>query len=738
MNILTLFQEVTYSDAEKRQIEAAGRRQQRNTSILIVDDEPRLCDSLKTLLEINGFRCTAAYSGESAIEILGESSFDLMLLDLKMPGVDGHQVMEYTKANCPHTDVIVVSGETTFEEATWALHHGAHDFLRKPYVMDELLHSVGNTVKKRHLECVNRHMQKQLAHSEHCHRFVVNNSPDIIYMLDQEGRFHFVNERATMLLGYSVNELIGKHYSKIIHPQDMEIARLAFEEQSAGKRGARNIEFRVLCKDSENKGDLKIVVEQCAIGLYEEPDIGVGERFTGTYGVIRDVTERKKAEETIQFQLYHDLLTTLPNRALLRDRLEMALSFAKRNSEQLAVLYLDLDGFKIINDSLGHLCGDELLQAVALRLRSCLRESDTLARVGGDEFSILLPQIEGRKDITAITDNILESLKEPFTISGQELHISVSVGIAQYPEDGQSIETLIKNADLAMYYIKGRGKNGYQFFADQMSCSIPPKLPLEQGLRRALEEQQFVLHFQPQQELSSGKVVGVEALIRWRHPEKGMILPCDFIFLAEETGLISEIGEWVLNAAGEQFKRMREMGLPPLRIAVNLSAAQLYREDFVDMVLDILQRHNMPGEFLELEITENLLMKDMEHMVQKLLQLTAHKVRIAVDDFGTGYSSLSYLQTLPLTTLKVDCSFVKNIDSVDEQHSIVNAIVALGKGLDLEIVAEGVEREVQLQYLRALDCSQVQGFLFSPPLPADGLMDLLVQEKERHSHAKIG
>jgi EAL domain-containing protein (putative c-di-GMP-specific phosphodiesterase class I) len=263
-------------------------------------------------------------------------------------------------------------------------------------------------------------------------------------------------------------------------------------------------------------------------------------------------------------------------------------------------------------------------------------------------------------------------------------------------------------------------------------------LPLERGLRRALENEQFVLHFQPQQELSTGKIVGVEALIRWQHPEKGMILPCDFICLAEETGLISEIGEWVLNAACEQFGRMRAMGLPPLRIAVNLSAAQLYRDDFVDMVLNMLQRYEMPGEYLELEITENMLMKDMEHMVRKLLQLTAHKVRIAVDDFGTGYSSLSYLQTLPLTTLKVDCSFVKNIESMDEQHSIVNAIVALGKGLDLEIIAEGVEREVQLQYLRALDCAQIQGFLFSPPLPAEGLNEMLLQEKERQSPAKLG
>ncbi len=738
MNILTLFQEVTYSEAEKRQIEAAGRRQQRNTTILIVDDEPRLCDSLKTLLNVNGFRCTVAYSGESAIEMLGESSFDLMLLDLKMPGVDGHQVMDYARTNCPHTDVIVVSGETTFEEATWALHHGAHDFLRKPYVMDELLHSVGNAVKKRHLECVNRHMQKQLAHSEHCHRFVVNNSPDIIYMLDKEGRFHFVNERASMLLGYSVDELIGMHYSEIVHPDDIKVARLAFEEQSAGRRGARNIEFRIKCKDCVGKGETKIVVEQCAIGLYEEPDIGVGERFTGTYGVMRDISERKKAEETIQYQLYHDLLTTLPNRALFRDRLEMALSHARRNKEKLAILFLDLDGFKIVNDSLGHLLGDELLQAVALRLRNCLRESDTLARVGGDEFNILLPQVRRRTEITDIANNIIEALKEPFLIGMQELYISVSIGISQFPHDGRSIESLLKSADLAMYYIKGRGKNGYQFFSDQVSCSSSSTLPLERGLRGALENEQFVLHYQPQQEMESGRIVGVEALIRWQHPEKGMIMPCDFIPLAEEVGLISEIGEWVLNAACEEFDRLRNLGLVPVRVAVNLSAAQLYREDFVDMVLDVLQRNNMPGEYLELEITENLLMKDMERVVQKLLQLTAHNVRIAVDDFGTGYSSLSYLQTLPLTTLKVDHSFVKNIDSLDEQYSIVNAIVALGKGLGLDIIAEGVEREVQLQYLRGLDCSQVQGFLFSKPLPAPRLTALLEQEQERHSCAKIG
>ncbi len=738
MNILTLFQEVTYSEAEKRKIEAAGRRQQRNTTILIVDDEPRLCDSLKTLLNVNGFRCSVAYSGESAIEMLGESSFDLMLLDLKMPGVDGHQVMDYARMNCPHTDVIVVSGETTFEEATWALHHGAHDFLRKPYVMDELLHSVGNAVKKRHLECVNRHMQKQLAHSEHCHRFVVNNSPDIIYMLDKEGRFHFVNERASMLLGYSVDELIGMHYSQIVHPDDIEVARLAFEEQSAGRRGVRNIEFRIKCKDCVGKGETKIVVEQCAIGLYEEPDIGVGERFTGTYGVMRDISERKKAEETIQYQLYHDLLTTLPNRALFRDRLEMALSHAKRNKEKLAILFLDLDGFKIINDSMGHLLGDELLQAVALRLRNCLRESDTLARVGGDEFNILLPQVRRRTEITDIANNIIEVLKEPFLIGMQELYISVSIGISQFPGDGQSIESLLKSADLAMYYIKGRGKNGYQFFSDQVSCSSSSTLPLERGLRGALENDQFVLHYQPQQEMESGRIVGVEALIRWQHPEKGMIMPCDFIPLAEEVGLISEIGEWVLNAACEEFDRLRNLGLVPVRVAVNLSAAQLYREDFVDMVLDVLQRNNMPGEYLELEITENLLMKDMERVVQKLLQLTAHNVRIAVDDFGTGYSSLSYLQTLPLTTLKVDHSFVKGIDSLDEQYSIVNAIVALGKGLGLDIIAEGVEREVQLRYLRGLDCSQVQGFLFSKPLPAPKLTALLEQEQERHSHAKIG
>ena len=441
--------------------------------------------------------------------------------------------------------------------------------------------------------------------------------------------------------------------------------------------------------------------------------------FWGPTGVIRDISERKQAEEIINYQLYHDLLTSLPNRTLFRDRMEVTLSQSKRTGKKFSVMYLDLDGFKLINDSLGHLVGDELLQAVALRLNKTLRDSDTLARVGGDEFNLLLPEINSADDAAVIAEKIIEVLKPPFLINGHELSISISIGIAIYPDDGQNIETLIRNADMAMYHIKGRGKNGYEFFTNNMISRVSHHYSLESGLRKALDEKQFVLFFQPQQELNNGKVSGVESLIRWQHPQEGMIYPDDFIPLAEETGLIAEVGEWVINEACAELGRWRKNGLSAVKMAVNLSAAQLYRTDFVEKVFHALDLNQLPGQCLELEITENVLMQDMEHVIQKLNQLAARGIGIAVDDFGTGYSSLGYLQSLPLSKLKIDRSFVKKIQSTDEKHSIVSAIVAMAKDLGLSLTAEGVETDVQLDYLKSIDCPQVQGFLISPPLSSE-------------------
>lgn len=701
----------------------------------MVDDEPFMRKSLNELLLINGFQSHPAASGEEAIDLLQQEQFDLMLLDLNMPGLKGHQVMEFVNESDLQTDVIVVSGEATFDEAAWALHEGAHGFMRKPYNINELLHSINKCLSKRRLEEENRQIQKRLALSERRHRFFVNSSPDIIYMLDKRGNFSFLNERASKLLGYSRADLMGQHYSRLVYPDDIDKARLAFDAHKAGQLPVQNVEFRLIGKKRGDKGaevgGQIFTVELNASGIYEEHEMSPGKRFVGTYGVIRDITERKRAEEIINHQRYHDVLTSLPNRALFWDRLEMALCRARRNSQMLAVMFLDLDGFKVINDSLGHLTGDELLQAVAYRLRSCLREGDTLARAGGDEFHLLLPEISGRKDAAAIAEKIIANLKHPVTLDGHEVCVGLSIGIALFPEDGVNMEALTRHADMAMYHIKARGKNGYEFFSDHMMGRVSGHVALEQGLRQALDEDQFRLFFQPQYDVETCAITGVEALIRWQHPKKGMISPADFIPLAEETGLIMEIGDWVLRASCAEWSRWTRAGVVNAKMAVNISAAQLYRSDFVGNVLNALHKYQMPGECLELEITENMLMQDMEHVSQKLQQLTLHGVRVSVDDFGTGYSSLGYLESLPLTKLKMDRSFVKSIQSSDEQHSIVAAIVTMAKGLGLDVIAEGVETEAQLEYLRSIDCPQVQGYLLSVPLSADHALDLL------SGHAKM-
>lgn len=698
--------------------------------LLVVDDEPHMCRSLKELLDMHGFNCQIADGGEEAILKVQQERFDLILLDLNMPGVDGHQVMEYVKEYHLLTDVIVVSGETTFDEAAWALHQGAHDFIRKPYAAEEILHSVKKCLRKRHLEQENLRINRALGESERRHRFFVNNSPDIIYMLNKRGCFSFVNDRASQLLGYSKKELLGMHYSEVVFPDDIDRARLAFDAHRTGRHAVQNVEFRLVRKpDGDGQGTAYgsrlLTVELNAMGVYETTEVYPGKRFVGTYGVIRDISERKRAEEIINHQLYHDVLTSLPNRALFWDRLEVALCRAKRNRHMLAVMFLDLDGFKVVNDSLGHLTGDELLQAVAMRLRSCMREGDTLARAGGDEFNLLLPEIHGRENVAAIAEKLIEALKCPITLGGHDICVGLSVGIALYPDDGGNMEALIRHADMAMYHIKARGKNGYEFFSDNMLCRVSKHFSIESGLRRALEDDQFTLLYQPQYAADSGEIIGVEALIRWKHPHEGMISPADFIPLAEETGLISDIGDWVLRTACAEYGRWRQAGMPNIRMAVNLSAAQLYRSDFVENVLAILQESGMPGECLELEITENMLMQDMEHMVLKLQQLASHGVRVSVDDFGTGYSSLGYLQTLPLHTLKMDRSFVSHIETVDQRHSIVTAIVTMAKELGLNIIAEGVETEVQLEYLRSIGCPEVQGFLFARPMSSDHIQQLL-------------
>ena len=700
--------------------------------ILIVDDDPVVLKSLKDLLAIRGMEADTAIGGQEAIACLDQKVYDLVLLDLHMPYVNGHDVMRHIRGKNMPTSVIIVSGETSFDAAKDACTHGAYDFLRKPYATDELILTIGNALKERQLEKQNLRMLEQIRESERLHRYMVNTSPDIIYILDPDGCFTFVNDRIGSLLGYDASELIGRHYSILVHNEDSEQARFVFNERRVGDRASRNVELRLKCKDERATRYFEnstLPIELSSMGIYTSDENSRKSTYLGTYGVARDITERKIAEETINFQAYHDLLTKLPNRALLRDRLSLAISHAKRNEEMLAVMFLDLDRFKNINDTLGHIVGDELLQQVSVRLKSCIREGDTLARFGGDEFTMLLPKISKvNGDISRIAEKIINELKTPFHIDGNELYVSTSIGISIYPRDGTCMDSLIKHADIAMYHVKDQGKNGYQFYNNEMTTPHFQNLSMETGIRRALENDEFSLVYQPQINLKSGEITGIEALLRWNHPEHGMVPPSEFIPFAESSSLIIDVGKWVLRHACAELKRWREAGLPEIRMSINISARQLAENNIIDTITRTLKDYNLPGNTLELEITENEIMDDMDSVVQKLKQLSAIGIAIAIDDFGTGYSSLSYLHKLPIHTLKIDRAFIKEILMNNDRNSIINTIVAMAKGLNLNVIAEGVETQQQLDFLREIDCDAAQGFFFGKPLTPDVIMQLLIQE----------
>jgi len=536
----------------------------------------------------------------------------------------------------------------------------------------------------------------------------VDNSPDIVFMLDREGCFTFLNDTIYQALGYNKNELIGQHYSILISGQSEDEAKYVFTERRAGERKSNNVELKLKASDEAeyryfDTSSMSVALNQ----VDSEPGI-----FYGTYGVARDVTEKKQAQELISYQAYHDLLTRLPNRALMEDRLNVAITQAERSKQKIAVMFLDLDRFKWVNDTLGHTMGDRLLQAVSQRLEDCLRKGDTLARFGGDEFALILPQVQRNEDATIIAAKILNEFKLPFHIDDHELFVSTSIGIAIYPEAGTTMDALIRSADLAMYCVKGRGKNSFEFFDESMNVMSSTRMTTEIELRRSLANKDLRVCYQPQVNAVTEKIVGFEALIRWEHPEKGLIYPDDFIPVAEETGLILEIGEFVLETVCEDIRNWRDAGIANVRVSINFSARQVEQSDFIERIVAALARFKLPGNCLEVEITENVIMSDMSQVIQKLRRLTSLGIKIAVDDFGTGSSSLSYLQQFPINTLKIDKSFVGSINVNAGGTSIVNAIVAMAQGLNLNLIAEGVETDPQLDYLRGLGCAEIQGWLF--------------------------
>lgn len=440
--------------------------------------------------------------------------------------------------------------------------------------------------------------------------------------------------------------------------------------------------------------------------------------------IIHDITERKHFEEQLMYQAGHDPLTGLPNRNLLNDRLAQAIALSERSHSPIVIILLDLDHFKIINDTLGHSCGDQLLVTVARRLQDLIRGSDTISRIGGDEFVAVLTTRDHSEDIITIANRFLEAISRPCTLQGQEIRVTASIGIAQYPEDGDDCETLFKKADTAMYHIKEHGRNGFQFFADEMNRKIARRIKIESQLRHAMERDELSLHYQPQIELATGKIVGMEVLLRWHNEELGHVSPADFIPVAEDTGMIVAIGEWALKTACRQLKLWSELNFPKLRMAVNLSPRQFGQSNLVQMVQDILNETGINADCLDLEVTESLMMNNIEDSINKMIALRTLGISLSIDDFGTGYSSLSSLQRFPLNILKVDRSFVQEIGN-GSKAVIIRAIVAMAHSLGLTIIAEGVETVDQLNFLRNHHCEEVQGFYFSRPLSAGKFAELI-------------
>ncbi len=474
-------------------------------------------------------------------------------------------------------------------------------------------------------------------------------------------------------------------------------------------------------------GVFSLYYETAQVATDEE--LHIGEAACHIAGIA---IERKLSEERIHFMANHDALTGLPNRALLQDRLEQALRYAQRADHWVTVAFIDLDNFKIINDTLGHTAGDELLKTVASRMVSCLRSVDTVVRLGGDEFVVLLVDQQKSADrIAATVAKMRAAISAPLEISGQTLRVSSSIGLANYPNDGKDADTLLANADAAMYRAKDLGRDNYQFYTPELNAKVRGELQLQEALRGAVERQEFVLLYQPQVDMLTGHAFAVEALIRWNHPTQGQIPPNDFIPIADQTGLIVPIGDWVLQEACRQNKAWQNEGLTPIKVCVNVSARQFAEKNFVGRVTNALHKSGLDSRYLELELTESLIMRDVGQAIGTMNELQRLGVQIAIDDFGTGYSSLSALKTFPVARLKIDRSFIKGLPTNVDDRAVTTAVISLGKKLNLRIVAEGVENDEQIAFLRKSKCDELQGFRFSRPIPPDQIGGFLERQNKR-------
>lgn len=690
-------------------------------SLLVVDDVPENIHELLEALK-DDYRIMVANSGAKALELVqGSNPPDLVLLDIVMPGMDGYEVCRRIKATPAgnRIPVIFVTVVDAAQQKVKGFDLGGADYITKPFDINEVRARIRTHLELARLQHSLEHLVAQrtalLDKSEEKYRILADYSPNWEYWMAPDGSYLYVSPACAEESGYTPQDFFDDAglMDKIIHPDDLD----AWHQYGPSSACAMSepLILRIRAKDGSEHW-IEHVCKQV---------VNTQGQVLGQRGSHRDISKRHDAEQRLNFFINRDPLTGLPNRTLFRELLGHTLERAERDQTQFALLSVDLDNFKTINESLGHSQGDQLLIEAGQRLKALLTDMDALARIGGDEFNIILKHNDSLLWIDLAAQRVIDALASPFELNGNSIYVGASIGISLYPNDGSDADTLLSSAAAALHQAKLRGRGMLQFFSSEMTSRSKQRLTLEAALRRSVERQELRLYYQPQVDLISGQIVGVEALVRWQHPERGLIPPGEFIPLAEESGFVVTLGDWVLRTACRQIKAWATLELPLRQVAVNVSAVQLSRGHLVASVKEALEETGIAPNLLELEITESSVMLDREKSFETLAQLKALGVSLSIDDFGTGYSSLAYLQQLEVNKLKIDIAFVRDMTTNSNNASIIKAVIALGHSLGLEIIAEGVETPGQARQLRALRCDVIQGYLVSKPIPGVDMTQLM-------------
>ncbi|MDR9751670.1 EAL domain-containing protein [Pseudomonas sp. SZMC_28357] len=691
-------------------------------TLLIVDDETHVRKLLQMLLQNQGYQTQTAGSGEEALELVAQRPPDLILLDIMMPGMDGYEVARQLKSDkaTSNIPIIMLSALGEHSARISGLEAGAEDFLSKPVESAELWLRVRNLLRlkafgdylKSHSLMLEEQLQQRTIDLERF-RSAMDASGDAIFLINRSTMTLIeFNRSASRVLGYSTEELLNKTPADLSDDTTEQLAAL-YDQIIAGRGPSEPTESRIRCKDGSY---IPVEVHRQA---YKTGDDWI------IVGIARDISQRKESDQRMLKMAHYDTLTGLPNRSLFFTTLQMGLTQAAVSGWQSAVVTVDLDDFKSVNDTWGHLMGDQVLAELGQRLSSCLNVSDTLGRMDGDEFALILMIREGQADPLQTVERIREVLRVPFCVDGQDVAMTASIGIALFPSDGEDAQSLIKHANTAMHRAKKIGRDTYRFYTAQMNVDASARQEMENALREAVQQERFELFYQPKVGLTDGHICGFEALLRWPRPGQPHVSPAVFVPMLENLGLISEVGKWVIRRVCSQIAEWQRAGEGPFNVAVNVSGQQIIEGDLIADIQQALIDHQVDPRWLEVELTESSLMENTANTIASLQTLRLLGVKISIDDFGTGYSSLAYLRRFPIDKLKIDIAFIREVTSNPQDAAIARTIIELAHSLNLQVIAEGVETPEQLAFLSENGCDQVQGYLFSRPLPIAQLQALM-------------